>query len=344
MESNDIMKKTILTMTLWAGTFWLAALADGSPRIQFDRTVYDFGKTSQVETVTGTFKFKNTGDGVLKLETPKPSCGCTVASLKPDTLKPGESGELTFTLDLGRAKVQFEKQIAVASNDPKTPEVVLIIKADYTPLYNMVPLALSPDLAFGVNETEQFATLTRTDGKPLRILKLDTSKPWIKASVEPGVKTDGSIARIRIAIQRDGLPRPLNEYVHVYTLDETKIPVATLNIYGQVRGEVSVAPESLYWNVTDAAQTAAERPSATFMRRVTIRSASGEAIVLKNPRSSIPGIQVELVPEESGKAYVLIAKLDQTPGQTVSGNLSFETSVASQSRIEVPVIVNVSKR
>jgi hypothetical protein len=35
--------------------------------------------------------------------------------------------------------------------------------------------------------------------------------------------------------------------------------------------------------------------------------------------------------------------LDEVPASTVSGNVSFETSVAAQSRIEVPLIVNVFK-
>ena len=131
--------------------------------------------------------------------------------------------------------------------------------------------------------------------------------------------------------------------INVYTTDQTNIPASTLNLYGQVRGEVAVSPEALYWSVTDAAQTPAERPEALVMRRVTIRTAKGRAFELKNPQSTIPGIQVELVSKESGKVYELVAKLNATPGQTVSGNVSFETSVAAQPRIEVPVIVNVFK-
>jgi len=57
----------------------------------------------------------------------------------------------------------------------------------------------------------------------------------------------------------------------------------TIYLYGQVMGEVSVSPEALYWSVTDAAQTPAERPEAVVMRRVTIRSANGQAFELKNP-------------------------------------------------------------
>jgi hypothetical protein len=336
-------KTTLLAGALWLGALCVAAQAAGTPKIQFDRTLYDFGKTSQVAAVTGVFKFKNVGDGVLKLEPPKPSCGCTVAELKPDTLQPGEAGELPFTLHLGQAKAQFEKHIAVKSNDPVTPEVSLTIKADYTPLYDLNPLAVSPLLAFGVNDTTQFTTLTRTDGKPLRILRLDASKPWIKATVEPGAKPDEATARIRIAIQREGTPRRFNEYVQVYADGQSNAPVSSIYVYGQMLGEVSLSPEALYWSIPVAAGETLERPEALILRRVTIRSAEGRAMELKNPQSTIKGLKVELVPKEAGKVYELVARLDELPAGTVNGNVSFETSVAAQPRIEVPVIVNVFK-
>ena len=41
------------------GAVCIVAQAEGMPKIQFDQTVYDFGKTSQVETVSSVFKFKN---------------------------------------------------------------------------------------------------------------------------------------------------------------------------------------------------------------------------------------------------------------------------------------------
>jgi hypothetical protein len=76
---------------------------------------------------------------------------------------------------------------------------------------------------------------------------------------------------------------------------------------------------------------------------VTISSADGKTIELKNPQSTIKGLKVELLPKEPGKVYELLAQLDDVPASTVSGNVSFETSVAAQPRIEVPVIVNVFK-
>src|SRR5690349_392326 len=79
------MKNTILVWFLLA----TAASAEPAPKIQFDSTLYDFGTTSLVQSVSGTFTFHNAGDGVLKIQEPKPSCGCTVAKLSSDTLKPG---------------------------------------------------------------------------------------------------------------------------------------------------------------------------------------------------------------------------------------------------------------
>jgi Protein of unknown function (DUF1573) len=325
------------------GAMCVAAQAEGTPKIQFDQTVYDFGKTSQVANVSGVFMFKNTGDGILKVEPPKPSCGCTVAELKPDTLAPGATGELAFTLNLGVSRAILEKHIAVRSNDPQTPDVSLTIRVDYTPLYDVNPMTLAPNLAFGVNDATQFTTITRTDGKPLRIVKLDTSKPWIKATVEPDAKPDDATARIRIAIQRDGSPRRFNENIQVYTADQTNTPASSIYLYGQVMGEVSLNPEALYWSIPDTTNAPAARPEAQITQRVTIRSASGQTIELKNPQSTIKGMKVELVQKEAGKVYELVARLDEVPASTVSGNVSFETSVAAQPKIEVPVIVNVFK-
>ena len=325
------------------GSACLAALAEGTPKIQFTQTVYDFGKTSQVASVSGVFTFKNTGDGILKVEPPKPSCGCTIAELKPDTLAPGATGELSFTLHLGPAKAQFDKRIAVRSNDPQTPEVSLTIKADYTPLYEVNPMTLAPKLAFAVNETNEFTTITRTDGKPLHLVRLDASKPWIMAKVEPGAQGDESTARIRITVQREGPPRRFNEMVHVYADELTNTPVSSIYVYGQIMGDVSLSPEALYWSVPNTTNTPSDRPESLALRQVTIRSSDGKALVCKNPQSSLKGIKVELVRKEAGQSYELVARLDEFPASTVSGNVSFETSLAGQPKIEVPVVVNVFK-
>src|SRR5262245_42655275 len=93
------------------------AQAAGAPKIQFDTTVYDLGKVIEGEMPAGKFFFRNTGDSDLVVTNLQTSCGCTVAGVKPDKLKPGELGEIFFTLDLVNIRGPTEKQITVPSND-----------------------------------------------------------------------------------------------------------------------------------------------------------------------------------------------------------------------------------
>jgi len=325
---------------LGAGRF---AHAGDAPKLDFDRLVYDIGKTSEVETVAGVFKYTNSGTAVLKMDPPKPSCGCTVAGLKPDTLNPGETGELSFTLNLGHYRATIEKHITVKSNDPKTPEVTLSIKADYTPLYDVTPMAIMADLPMGLHETNQTVTITRTDGKPLNLAKLEPSKPWITAHLEPGGLPGSSTAQVRVGVQREGAPRRFNEAIQVYALGRTNSPVTTIFLYGQMMGELEVSPESVYWSVTDPAKIKSERPESFVTRRIAILSADGKPFELKNPQSSLKEVQVDLAPKEHGRAYELVATLKDVPNVTIGGSISFETSVAAQPKMEVPVIVSVLK-
>ena len=76
-------------------------------------------------TVSGVFKFQNSGDAILNVEPPKASCCWPVTELKADILPPGTAGELSFTSNLGFSRATLEKQIAVRSYDPLTPEVSL---------------------------------------------------------------------------------------------------------------------------------------------------------------------------------------------------------------------------
>jgi hypothetical protein len=161
--------------------------------------------------------------------------------------------------------------------------------------------------------------------------------------VEPGGKAAESAGRIRVNIQRAGAPRRFNEFVHVYAADQTNTPVASIYISGEMLGEVSLSPEALYWSVPEGPTKAADRSEASVLRRVTIQSTDGKAIKVKNPQSTIKGLKVEIVPKAAGNVYELVARLEEVPPGSVAGNVSFETSVAAQPRIEVPVIVNVFK-
>jgi hypothetical protein len=333
------------TFALAAGT----ASAAGLPRIEFDRLVYDFGKTGQVESVSGSFRYRNTGDAVLRIKPPEATCGCTVVSLNPDTLTPDEEGQLDFTLNLGQSRTVLEKRITVRSNDPETPEISLAIKADYTPLYEVTPMILSPALPRNGRATNLSVTLSRTDGKAVRVRRLEPSRPWIQARLDPVPGADPSTTRILVDVQADGPPRRFSEYVHIHDADRTNAPVTMVYVYGQVLGDLAVTPEALYWSLeagagAGAAPAGTSQPApAAFGRRVLIRGVDGKAFKVANPRSTVPDMKLVLEPRENGSAYELEVTLGAMPAQSLAGHVTLETSVATQPKVEIPFVVHVAK-
>ena len=170
------------------------AIVKGTPIIQFETNFFDFGKLIAAGAISGSFKFKNAGDGVLKVDPPIPSCGCTDAKVKPATLKPGESGEITYTITLDHAMQAVQKHIKVHSNDPKTPFVQLTMQMDFTPLYELNPKMLRITLAAGKDEATGSFLVTRNDGKPLDIERL----------IPP--RKNGSARPLTLLPSRTGLP------------------------------------------------------------------------------------------------------------------------------------------
>lgn len=99
-----------------------------SPRIQFEREIYDFGIAGQEREISHDFVFKNVGDSPLQIENPRTSCGCTSAILSGDTAAPGESGIIHASFKTQKYEGKQKKVISVESNDPENPKIELVIQ------------------------------------------------------------------------------------------------------------------------------------------------------------------------------------------------------------------------
>jgi hypothetical protein len=308
--------------------------ASGKPKIKFDQTVYDFGKTSQVEKVSGTFVFRNVGDADLKMGKPTTSCGCTVAGVKPEVLKPGEKGELSFSLNLGRNKATLVKQITVECNDPDSPKTVLTVKADYTPLYEITPVNFYFTLHKG-DKTNVTARVTRTDGKSFTVTKVKPTQTWIEATSEPDTSSTTPAVRITATLKPDGTPRYFTEFVNAF-IDNSDQPAFNVTLSGRLLGDLSLTPESLYWPITDP-------DKALTKKTIIVKSSLADSLEVKNVSSTLKDLTLEVVPKEDGKTAEVVAKLTGVPDKTTNGVIRFETNVPSQPRVEVPVWINIVK-
>lgn len=120
------MKKTILLLALFVG-FGTMAFAqedqdrvdltnDASPQIEFEKKTHDFGTFEEGVQATVTFKFRNTGNAPLVLNSVKPSCGCTSPKWTKEPIAPGEEGSITVTYNSKGRVGNFTKTVTVTHN------------------------------------------------------------------------------------------------------------------------------------------------------------------------------------------------------------------------------------
>ncbi len=137
------------------------------PKIEFDTKTFDCGSVAEGKTdkLDATFIVKNTGDTVLKLESVKPGCGCTV--VKYDSLiEPGTSAKIEAQVRIkGYSSGPLSKGITVTSNAQNEQTVRLTIKASIKALV-------------GINES--FIDLATHDSSALKTIFLTSPKKDLK--------------------------------------------------------------------------------------------------------------------------------------------------------------------
>src|SRR3954452_5171195 len=212
-----------------------ADVKKGAPHIQFETNFYDFGPITAMESVSGSFKFKNTGDEVLKIDPPLASCDCTEPKVVPDILQPGETGEVKYTIKLERP-LSGKRMIHLRSNDPNNPSVQLDIALEYTHLFELAPKSLWLTLPAGKDEIKGTAMVNRTDGKPLKPESQKPSEEWISAEFDPPLQRGDTSGRISVTVHRPKIPpAPFEGKVQLWmTLDEKPRSVQSLKVSGEI--------------------------------------------------------------------------------------------------------------
>ena|SRR5688572_1346598 len=84
--------------------------------IQWIDSVRNFGNITEGQKLALSFRFKNTGDKPLVIQSVEPACGCTVADYPKQPLKPGEEGEITGEFNSDGRVGQQHKEITVTTN------------------------------------------------------------------------------------------------------------------------------------------------------------------------------------------------------------------------------------
>lgn len=94
--------------------------------IKFEEPNHDFGTLKKGDACRFEFKFTNTGNEPLIINSALTSCGCDVASWPKEPILPGKGGVIKYMYDSNRIGA-FHKNATVSSN-AKNGIVVLNVK------------------------------------------------------------------------------------------------------------------------------------------------------------------------------------------------------------------------
>lgn len=84
--------------------------------IQWLDSAKNLGKINEGQQLQISFRFKNSGDKPLVIQSVRPACGCTVADFPKEPIAPGKEGQITGAFDSkGREGLQH-KDIYISAN------------------------------------------------------------------------------------------------------------------------------------------------------------------------------------------------------------------------------------
>jgi Protein of unknown function (DUF1573) len=152
--------------------------------IEFEKVELHAPAKPDDKEVTADFKFKITGDKVVKITDINPTCSCLKAETKDGRMeyKPGEEGLLHTVFSLGSFEGVVGKQIIVSSSDPDRPEITLTVKAEIPLIYKAEPESITWEL----NETAAGKKVKfQIQGeKDIQVTGLQSSREGMKAEVK----------------------------------------------------------------------------------------------------------------------------------------------------------------
>ena len=103
---------------------------EDKPKIAIDKNQHNFGTVEEGSVLSLDLGIKSIGKETLIITDVQKSCGCTAALLSKDKLEPGESGNIKIDLDTKGMRGKKTRTIAITSNDPNNPRMVVTLFVD----------------------------------------------------------------------------------------------------------------------------------------------------------------------------------------------------------------------
>jgi len=299
------------------------------PRIEFARTVYDFGKVNGDELVNCEFVFTNTGNALLELSEVTPACGCMKIGQWSRKAEPGQTGTINVQYDSHHYTGPFGKSVFLTCNDSNQPKPILEIKGLVWRPVEINPPYATIELNAEVPSNAVTVRIRSNLDQPLTITNLQADNPAFAAELQ----TNQPGKEYQLLVKTTPPFPTISQQGHI-TLKTTATNMPEISINARANLLPLVMPIPYLVRLPPAPLT------NPFPYKVWVRNNSTNAITLSEATVSVPGVEVQIQEEQPGKQFALSlvfpAGFHVGPGE--QPQVSVKTSHPQVPIIKLPVL------
>jgi hypothetical protein len=306
------------------------------PVIEVAEKIKDFGTVPKGDKIRATFDVRNTGKAPLEITQVRPTCGCTVASFDR-TIPPGGTGKIAAEVDTTGFSGPISKAVLVFSNDPATPQVNLVIKADVRAFIEVLPrpLIIFRNVLQGEPASERLVLLS-ADGSDFKVESAEASGGTYQLVYkELGEKEripdrKGSQWELTVTVPANAPEGMLNQKIVVKTT-AAKAPEVTINVTGAVRPVVQVIPPQVNFGTVAG-------DALVGQNFLVVNNRQGVELQLSEVKVDNPNFATEVIPLQAGQRYqVAVSMKAGVPKGAQKATVKISTNDPLRKLIEVPI-------
>jgi len=188
----------------------------------------------------------NNGAGLLRILDVKADCGCTVPTLAKDSLRPEESTQIEIQFNSKKFHGPVIKAIHITSNDPDTPQVNILIKADVHTALVIDPVSQRMGFSRSLRGEvlTKHVTFTAMDAPKLEITAKKTRQDLFEVKTINGYEGDPQVSILEITVPADMEPGRHRDHVRVKTNLE-EMPTVDIEMQAWIMEILTASPEQV---------------------------------------------------------------------------------------------------
>ncbi len=312
--------------------------APAGPRISVPEKVKDFGIVPQGKVLEVKYQLVNEGTEKLVVKAVRPTCGCTVAEYDKE-IAPGRAGWVRAKVDTSAFNGPITKSILVMTNDPETPTVTLVVKANVRPYLEVVPRPLVRFNTVQGEPVSQEVFVVTDDVQDFEVTGVKSSVPFITGTIR---KLEGDELvpgkykvqyGVTLTLAPDAPAGPLNADVTIET-SHPRAKEVKVKVFGVVHSLLQVTPSQIQFGSVEARARPGRNVVVVYNRKGPF---SIEGVSVEDP-----AFEATVRPREEGKRYqVTVTVKPDAPAGTHDTVLVINTSDPQFKELRIPVRANI---